>query len=138
MGRKATLRFRMSLIFLIQRLRRLGAYLLPSCNPFNYLTYLTLCYSILCPMLACSARDLAPDSSTVGRRAVSMETPVNQMLTPAGIQAQLPGVRPQALALSPDGRLLVTSDRHIPCFPPQSRPGKFPAQIPLNRQKSLL
>jgi hypothetical protein len=49
---------------------------------------------------------------TVGRsspdRAV---TPVNQILTPAGRQLDLPGMRPQALALSPDGKLLVVSGK---------------------------
>jgi YVTN family beta-propeller protein len=38
-------------------------------------------------------------------------TPVNQVLTPIGIQVELPGMRPQAVALSPDGRLLVTSGK---------------------------
>jgi YVTN family beta-propeller protein len=38
-------------------------------------------------------------------------TPVNQVLTPVGIQVELPGMRPQALALSPDGSLLVTSGK---------------------------
>ena len=28
-------------------------------------------------------------------------TPANQILTPAGIQVELPGMRPQAVALSP-------------------------------------
>jgi YVTN family beta-propeller protein len=37
--------------------------------------------------------------------------PVSQILTPAGKQVELPGLRPQALALSPDGRLLVTSGK---------------------------
>src|SRR5688572_389013 len=37
--------------------------------------------------------------------------PVSQILTPAGQQIPLPGMRPQALALSPDGRLLVTSGK---------------------------
>ena len=36
-------------------------------------------------------------------------TPANQVLTPAGVQVELPGLRPQAIALSPNGRLLVTS-----------------------------
>lgn len=36
-------------------------------------------------------------------------TPVNQILTPAGTQVDLPGLRPHALALSPDGSLLVTA-----------------------------
>jgi YVTN family beta-propeller protein len=38
-------------------------------------------------------------------------TPVHQVLTPIGIQVELSGMRPQALALSPDGRLLVTSGK---------------------------
>src|SRR6059036_2604331 len=38
-------------------------------------------------------------------------TPVNQVLTPAGKQVELPGMRPQAIALSPDGNLLVTSGK---------------------------
>ena len=37
------------------------------------------------------------------------DTPVNQRVTPVGLQVALPRMRPQALALSPDGRLLVTS-----------------------------
>jgi YVTN family beta-propeller protein len=38
-------------------------------------------------------------------------TPANQILTPAGIQVELPGLRPQAIALSPDGKLLVTAGK---------------------------
>ena len=38
-------------------------------------------------------------------------TPVNQTLTPAGRLVELPGMRPQALALSPNGRILVTSGK---------------------------
>lgn len=38
-------------------------------------------------------------------------TPANQILTPAGRQVELPDLRPQALALSPDGKLLVTSGK---------------------------
>ncbi len=33
--------------------------------------------------------------------------PVNQILSPAGLQVELPEVRPQAMALSPNGRLLA-------------------------------
>jgi YVTN family beta-propeller protein len=38
-------------------------------------------------------------------------TPANQVLTPAGIQVELPGMRPQAIALSPNGQLLVTAGK---------------------------
>jgi YVTN family beta-propeller protein len=37
--------------------------------------------------------------------------PVNQVLTPAGRQVELPGLRPQALALSPDGKILAVSGK---------------------------
>jgi DNA-binding beta-propeller fold protein YncE len=49
---------------------------------------------------------------TIGRRSANRGfTPVNQILTPTGIQVELPGMRPQALALSPDGSLLVTAGK---------------------------
>src|SRR6476660_3777438 len=55
------------------------------------------------------------DSDTheaVGRlRSNRFYTPVNQVLTPVGLQVELPGMRPQALALSPDGSLLVTAGK---------------------------
>ena len=38
--------------------------------------------------------------------------PTGQVLTPAGQQVSLPKMRPQALALSPDGRLLATAGRN--------------------------
>ena len=53
--------------------------------------------------------DFDATSETVGRETNGMVTPVNQRLTPAGTLLELPGMRPQALALSPDGRLLVTA-----------------------------
>src|ERR1035437_4266794 len=58
-----------------------------------------------------------PDSQFTTRERVGQigvnryYTPANQILTPAGIQVELPGMRPQAIALSPNGRLLVTSGK---------------------------
>lgn len=37
--------------------------------------------------------------------------PVSQILTPAGKQVELPGLRPQVLVLSPDGHILVTAGK---------------------------
>ena len=48
-------------------------------------------------------------TEAVGRGTNGFETPVNQRLMPAGTLVELPGLRPQALALSPDGKLLVTA-----------------------------
>ena len=54
--------------------------------------------------------DLSFTAEPVGRPATNrFITPVNQILTPAGTLTELPGIRPQALALSPDGQTLATS-----------------------------
>ncbi len=46
---------------------------------------------------------------SVGRDAGTLITPVNQIVTPAGTLVELPGMRPQALALSPDEKILVAA-----------------------------
>jgi YVTN family beta-propeller protein len=40
-----------------------------------------------------------------------VSVPVNQVLTPAGRQVELPGLRPQVVALSPDGQWLAVSGK---------------------------
>src|SRR5215208_3197407 len=50
------------------------------------------------------------DKEQVGRAADGrIITPVNQLLTPFGRQVEVPGMRPQAVALSPNGKLIVTA-----------------------------
>ncbi len=72
-------------------------------------------FGCLCALLGVSAFVVTADNSfdatnqSVGWKADGYETPVNQFLSPAGIQVQLPGMRPNALALSPDRKLLVVS-----------------------------
>jgi YVTN family beta-propeller protein len=62
--------------------------------------------------IPCQSQQSPGDSETVGHsgdgRAV---TPVNQLLTPIGRQVDLPGLRPQALALSPDGAFVAVSGK---------------------------
>src|ERR1039457_3360285 len=58
-------------------------------------------------------------------------TPANQILTPAGVQVELPGMRPQALALSPDGRLLVTAGKTHELVVLEPRSGKVLQRVPL-------
>jgi len=55
------------------------------------------------------ADDFFTTTKPVGRDGDATVTPANQLVTPAGTQIGLPGIRPNALALSPDGRLLVTA-----------------------------
>ena len=72
--------------------------------------FLSTALLALCPPAESAEQDSAATSDTVGPNgADGFETPVNQLLTPAGRQVELPGMRPQALALSPDKRLLVTA-----------------------------
>jgi YVTN family beta-propeller protein len=56
-----------------------------------------------------NAEDFDATTETVGRNANGLVTPANQLVTPAGTQIELPGIRPNALALSPDGKILVTA-----------------------------
>jgi YVTN family beta-propeller protein len=54
----------------------------------------------------------APITAPVGAAGTNLcFTPTHQRLTPAGQQILLPGLRPQAVALSPDGRRLVTAGK---------------------------
>src|SRR4051794_24783452 len=60
--------------------------------------------------------------------------PVNQVLTPAGTQVELTGVRPQVIALSPDGKLLATAGKHdIVLIDPND--GKILQTVPLPLDK---
>ncbi len=58
-------------------------------------------------------------------------TPANQVVTPMGRQVELPGMRPQALALSPDGRLLVTSGKTPDLVVVEPASGKVLQHVPL-------
>ena len=64
-------------------------------------------------------------------------TPANQILTPAGMQVELPGMRPQALALSPDGRLLVTAGKTHDLVVVEPRSGRVLQRVPLPSESGL-
>ncbi len=103
---------------------------------FKPLRHRALCMAFVCAAAcAAEAREpsikpppaaINPDLNTKDRVGKIGEnryyTPANQILTPAGIQVDLPGIRPQAIALSPDGKLLVTTGKtsEIIVIDPQS------------------
>jgi len=58
-------------------------------------------------------------------------TPVNQILTPAGWQIELPPMRPHALALSPDHSLLVTAGQLHQLIVIGTQTGKILQRVPL-------
>lgn len=72
-------------------------------------------------------------NETVGRmRDDSIVTPVNQRLTPVGDQIELSGMRPQAMALSPDRSLLIVSGKtnQLIVIDPQSHELKEKIALP--------
>src|ERR1051326_5171553 len=69
---------------------------------------------------------------TVGRAGPNrFVTPANQILPPAGQQVELPGLRPQAMALSPDGRLLAVSGKTSEVVIIDPRTGKILQRVGL-------
>ncbi|MEI6656892.1 MAG: beta-propeller fold lactonase family protein [Planctomycetota bacterium] len=70
----------------------------------------------LLALISASGRAVADEgldiTAAVGRSdGDTTVLPVNQIVTPVGLQVELPGLRPQVLALSPDGRMLATSGK---------------------------
>ncbi len=67
----------------------------------------------ICLFISCEKRPLDKEKEEpVGFRPDgSVVVPVNQILTPYGDQIQLPGLRPQDIAISPDGRLIAVSGK---------------------------
>ena len=85
---------------------------LPQGVPFSIPSgvFVALASALLLGMISC--RKEAPDTERVGVKEQNRTVlPVNQVLVPAGSQVPLPGLRPQALTLSPDGRLLAVSGK---------------------------
>lgn len=87
-------------------------------------------------LMGCRTRpDRVPDASAtapVGRVGPNRYfTPANQVLTPTGLQVPLPGLRPQALALSPDGRRLVTAGKTHELVVVEPKTGKVLQRVPL-------
>lgn len=78
------------------------------------------------------------DTEPIGRFGDRFVTPVNQIVAPAGKQVELPGLRPQALALSLDGRLLAVSGRtsEILILDPASGEIRQRVGLPSNRAES--
>ncbi|HXE56254.1 MAG TPA: beta-propeller fold lactonase family protein, partial [Tepidisphaeraceae bacterium] len=62
--------------------------------------------------------------------------PTQQLLTPAGRQIELPKMRPQVLALSPDGRLLATSGMTSELVLLDPKSGKIVQHVPIPPDQS--
>jgi len=66
-------------------------------------------FALTVAQAAASLENFDATTEVVGRNANGFESPVNQLVSSAGTRVELPGLRPLALALSPDGKLLVTA-----------------------------
>ena len=90
-----------------------------------------------CGLKNLCADDFAAVTAPVGRVGAALITPVNQLVTPAGAQLELPGGRPQALALSADGKLLVTAGITHELVAVDPATGKILQHVPLPSGKTL-
>jgi len=80
----------------------------------RHLAAVALAVAALLFPLACRSVRVTQNPSAIPVGKVGENTwftPTNQVLTPAGRRIDLPGLRPQALRLSPDGAILVTSGK---------------------------
>ena len=78
-----------------------------------------------------------PSREPVGRSSHGrLVTPVNQVLTPVGVQVELPGMRPQAIALSPDAQILVTAGKTSDLVVLEPQTGKILQRVALPREKA--
>jgi YVTN family beta-propeller protein len=74
----------------------------------------------------------AATTATVGRLPNNeFVTPVNQRLSPAGKLVELAGLRPQAVAISPDNRIVVTSGKNHAVIVLDAASGKILQTVPL-------
>ena len=84
------------------------------------------------------AADAFATRETVGRLGANRwYTPANQLLTPAGLQVELPRLRPQAIALSPDGKWLVTAGKSPELIVLDPVGGKILQRVALPSDKNL-
>ncbi|HXU78952.1 MAG TPA: phosphoesterase, partial [Methylomirabilota bacterium] len=94
-------------------------------------------YALAFPALAATDHaGFGPREAVARSTDGTLVTPINQIVTPTGLQVDLPGLRPQALALSPDGKLLVTSGKtpEIIVLDPVS--GRILQRVPLPQEPS--
>jgi len=80
----------------------------------------------------CESSLVSEISNSVGpKKNGRVVLPINQVLTPAGKQVELPGLRPQVVGVSPDGKLLVTSGKTAELIVLKPSSGKILQRVPL-------
>ena len=107
-----------------------------SSNAFFKFPHLSFIVVLLCAAIAFGA-EMQPGDTTQSnagfQEAGRVVLPINQVLTPAGRQVELPLMRPQVIKLSPDGNIIITSGKTPrgthgkPLGPVQARGKNLPA-----------
>ncbi len=89
-------------------------------------------------VVSCRTRDYSTQALVGELVTGGYVTSNHQILTPAGVQVDLPGMRPQALALSPDGQLLVTAGKtsELVVINPVNGEIKQRVELPSSKQQS--
>lgn len=109
--------------------------------PIRHFGYAGLCLALAGPILGALPPERLgplPPGTTVGRQEANRHVlPTNQLLTPAGRQIELPGIRPQCLALSPDGQTLATSGRTGELLLLDADTGAVRQRVPLANQLAV-
>ena len=84
------------------------------CNAIYKFHHLSFLVVLLCAAIAIGTEMQSGHTAqpTAGfQKAGKVVLPINQVLTPAGRQVELPLMRPQVIKLSSDGKILVTSGK---------------------------
>jgi len=106
--------------------------------------YFSLIFCLALAMILSGCREekiSGPGKETVGVDfSGRMVVPVNQVIEPYGLQVQLPGLRPQGLALSPDGKLAAVSGKsnELIIIDPSDLRIKQKVQLPSENQNEPL
>ena len=92
--------------------------------------------TLLCSALVASCAFAEPGTTAerVGRDGERTVLPVNQVLTPLGKQIEFAG-RPQVIALSPDGKRLVTSGKNHELIVLDPSSGELLQRVPMPAEK---
>lgn len=89
-----------------------------------------------CAAFTVAADDFDSTTAPVGHVTNGIVTPVNQIVMPAGVLIELHDTRPQALALSPNGKLLVTSGLRQDLLVFNAATGKVLQKVAFPKDKS--
>lgn len=103
--------------------------------PSRCMTSRTFALGLLLAACTTEPPGIVTSTDTVGRHADHQTTPVNQEMRPYGKLIDLPGLRPQVLALTPDGRSLLLSGKTNQLYVLDPATGAVKQKVPMPNDK---